>query len=253
MTRDQYSACSATTVPAVALAKGVVRVMFLAKWKWLAVMLTAALLATVGASARRTAEDTQHAETRSDLETLVELDEFLSGHPWSVKKHTFDVNGKPWDKVFAWLTELTGKPVVCSFKPAGSLQLARPSTRPYSIFQILDLINEGLLSKENTQQYLLIHRERSFALVPASEPIAMEMVDRIRIEDLEKRGNSEFVSTIITFKALVATDIEPCIKKLVGPLGTAISVDTPNALVLLDTVKNLKHLRDTIKKLEDNE
>jgi type II secretion system protein D len=174
-------------------------------------------------------------------------------NPWAVKKYKFTMDGKPWDKVFASLTELTGKVVVSSYKPSGSLTLVTPADGLYSIYDLIDLINEGLLSNENTQKYILINRDRSFTLVPASEKIDPVLVDRIPIEDLDKRGENELVSTVLTLKALVAEDIAVSVKKIMGPFGDVVAFAEANQLILLDTVKNLKRVRDTIKKLEADE
>jgi RNA polymerase sigma factor (sigma-70 family) len=267
---------SASTVPAMVLAKGVLQAMFMAKLKCVAaVVVTLAVLGTGstfglravfgGGSATRTLDDGPPTETpresppqekehsRSHLETLVEGADPLSDHPWAVKKYTFDMVGKPWDKVFTWLTEHTGKPVVTSYKPSGSLTL---STRPrgmYSIFEILDLINEGLAADEMTQKYILLNRERSFVLVPTSEKIDPTLPDRVGVEDLEKRGNREIVSVVMQLKSLAAEDVAPEVKKMLGPIGDVVPSQEANQLIVLDTVGNLKRIRDTIRRLELSE
>ncbi len=173
--------------------------------------------------------------------------------PWAEKKYKFDKNGQSWDKVLAWLTELTGKNVVSSWKPTGSLTLLTPMDAKFSIYEIIDLLNEGLLANEATQKYVLINRSRSFTLVPASEKIDPVWLEEVKPEDLERHGANEMVRTIIALKTLVAEDISPDLKKLLGPFGEVSSITSTNQLYLQDTAGNLIRLRDMILKLEKEE
>ncbi len=75
---------------------------------------------------------------------------------YSEKRFTLEFRDKPWKSVFEWLTDKTG--VVCSFgtiqPPTGSFSLVVPRDRKYSMAEIIDIINEGLLQ----HKYLLLRR-----------------------------------------------------------------------------------------------
>lgn len=77
----------------------------------------------------------------------------------------FRVKNKPWRDVLAWLTEQTGVPVACSFRPVGSFTFVGPPGARYTIPEVVGIIERGLMR----QGYLLIPRPRCFALGLADE------------------------------------------------------------------------------------
>jgi RNA polymerase sigma factor (sigma-70 family) len=264
------AAVTASTVPAAALARGVLQAMFIAKLKWAAAtVLAVAVLGTGGVFGIRAIAGgaSGHQATTSEgkaEDVRPEKDGLQKGNPridakpdsgkdpWAEKKYAFTMDGKPWGQVFEWLTDVTGKPVISIYKPSGTLSLRTKAGSKYSINEIIDLINEGLQANENTKKYILISRERSFTLVPAGEKIDGS-TERTRLEDLDKRSNNEIVSVVMDLKTLVAEDLAPSVKKMMGPFGDVVAVPEANQLIMLDTVKNLKRVRDTIRKLEDSE
>src|SRR5262249_55519299 len=85
------------------------------------------------------------------------------------KRVAFSMDGKPWGAVFEWLTEQPAKPFVPSFNPTGSFPFIGPAGRKYTIPEVIDIINEGLLANSATQKFYLINRGQSFTLIPADE------------------------------------------------------------------------------------
>ncbi|HEY2148338.1 MAG TPA: hypothetical protein VGH32_10400, partial [Pirellulales bacterium] len=62
------------------------------------------------------------------------------------KRIAFAMDGKPWDAVFKWLANETGKEVVANFKPTGTFTFIGPDKKTYTLPQVIDIINGGLLS-----------------------------------------------------------------------------------------------------------
>ena len=162
------------------------------------------------------------------------------------------MDGKPWQAVFTWLTDETGKPVITVYKPTGSLTFIGPANKEYTMPEVIDIINEGLLSNSQTQKYYLINRERSFTLIPADEKVDPILVPRIKVEDLVKHGDTELVSLVLALQSLVADDIAPQIKKMMGPFGEVVPMTHTgvNNLIMMDTVGNLKQIVEMIKLAE---
>src|SRR5262249_3657770 len=77
---------------------------------------------------------------------------------WADKKIAFSMDGKPWKQVFAWLTEETELPVTCNGFPQGSFTFIGPPKKTYTIPEIIDIINDALLSGSATQKYVLLLR-----------------------------------------------------------------------------------------------
>ncbi len=167
----------------------------------------------------------------------------------------FAFDGKAWRAVFEWLAETTGKPVVTNFYPTGTFTFIGPANKEYTIPQVIDILNEALLSNSQTNKYYLINRERSFTLVPADERIDMVLLPRIIPDEMSKHGDTELVSMVLPLKTLVADDVAPQIKKMMGPFGEAIPMTHTNVnnLILLDTVGNLKLIVKMIDDIDKNE
>ncbi len=165
----------------------------------------------------------------------------------------FSMDSKPWALVFAWLADKTDKPVIAPVKPTGSFSFISPTGRKYTIPEIIDIINEALLSNSATQKYYMIHRERSFVVVPADEKVDPALLPRITPDELSGRGRTELVSMTMQLKSLVADDFGPEAKKMLGPFGDVVVLSRPNQLVVQDTVGNLRRLIKTVDEIEKND
>jgi hypothetical protein len=74
---------------------------------------------------------------------------------------------KPWSRVFDWLSDQTGLPVITTFTPKGSLTFRGPKGARYSIPQILRVINRSLIGQGDG--CLLVRGKRAFCVWPAED------------------------------------------------------------------------------------
>ena len=49
--------------------------------------------------------------------------------------------------------------------PTGTFTFIGPEKKSYTLPEVIDIINDGLLSAEPTQKYYLIHGQRTFTVV----------------------------------------------------------------------------------------
>ena len=168
------------------------------------------------------------------------------------KTIAFSMSGKPWKEVFQWLTDQTGLPVVATTVPTDSFSFIAPARRTYTIPEVIDIINEGLLSNKN-QRTMLIRRPNNFVLVTAEDKIDPILLPRIPIDELEKHGNTEMVSTVLQLNSLIAEDLEAQVKKMLGPFGEVSSINSANQLVLQDTVGNIRRIQKTLQGAETSD
>ena len=112
------------------------------------------------------------------------------------KTYTVDFDNAEWTTVFKWLTEETKLIFISTVVPKGTLTLK--SDGQYTLSQLFDLLDEVLEQKN----WIIIRREHSFLIHPADEKIPPELLPQIKVEDLSKRGNREFVQVIIALKGL---------------------------------------------------
>jgi type II secretory pathway component GspD/PulD (secretin) len=223
----------------------------------------AQLTVTVGQAGQRRASSRQIVRLRTEVTVLPGQPTVLAVTPNGAlvvqiggrkpspqgKRFSFEMRNKPWKDVLTWLTEVTGKPVITTFKPTGSFTFVGPPKKTYSIPEIIDSLNEGLLNSM-TQKYCLIHRERSFTLVPADEKIDGSLLPRVSAEDLDKRGRTELVSVVLPLRSLPVEDLAPEIKKMLGPFGEVIALKKSNQLLLQDTAGNIRRIYQTIQGME---
>jgi hypothetical protein len=166
------------------------------------------------------------------------------------KATAFEFRQVPWARVFEWLSDRTGLPVLSAQKPTGTFTFVSPQPgKTYTVPEVVDILNEALLG----QHFLLVRRERSFTVVPADERIDPTLVPRVRPEELESRGRTELVSLVVTLKSSAAEDLAPEVKKLLGPFGDVLVLKTANRLVLQDTAGNLRRVYATLLELEQGD
>src|SRR5947207_1761779 len=72
--------------------------------------------------------------------------------------YAFSFEKKPWRSVFDWLVENSGKPVVGNHFPTSTFTFLSPKGKRYTMPEVIDIINEGLLSNSMTQKYYMINR-----------------------------------------------------------------------------------------------
>jgi type II secretory pathway component GspD/PulD (secretin) len=161
------------------------------------------------------------------------------------KRFTFQMQAAPWKKVFEWLTEQAGLPVVAEQVPTGSFTFVAPpvgkAARTFTLTEIIDLLNDALLVKK----YLLVRRPHSLQLVPADEPFDAALAPLIAPDAVSAHGQTEIVRMMLPLTGVEAKDILPAIKSLQGPFGEARPVGT--RLLVRDTVANLRQIINVVQ------
>ena len=109
----------------------------------------------------------------------------------SEKHVAFAMDGKPWDAVFKWLTDETGKVVFTTNKPTGTFSFVGPEKKTYTIPEVIDIINGGLLSNSQTQKYVLINGDNGFFVVPADEKIDPSFVPHLDGPEESRRARRD--------------------------------------------------------------
>jgi type II secretory pathway component GspD/PulD (secretin) len=166
------------------------------------------------------------------------------------KRFSFEMRDKPWGSVLEWLSDQSGLPYSGN-RPTGTFTFVAPNDKGkrYTLSEIIDILNDALVK----QQYLLVRGEWSLYLVPADEKVDSARVPRIQPQDLDQRGNTELVSTVLPLNSLPVKDVLADVKKMMGPYGEALALAPGNQLLLQDTAGNLKRIVRTIQEIQDKE
>jgi type II secretory pathway component GspD/PulD (secretin) len=164
--------------------------------------------------------------------------------------YEFIMRDKPWPAVFEWLTDQSGIPFSSPLVVRGTFNFISPKGKKYTLPEIIDHINDALLSQPPSSRYILVRREKNFTLLPADEKILPEQLPEIEISDLDKHGSTEMAIVVVQLKYQVAEEVAPEIRKVKGSFGEVLALK-PNTLILTDTVKNLKRLLKRLREMDD--
>jgi type II secretion system protein D len=178
--------------------------------------------------------------------------------PAGEKPISFEMRNKPWPDVLEWLADQSGLEVVSSQKPTGTVTFIAPrnKAKKYTIPQIIDILNEQLMA----QKMVLVRRTNSFTILSSAGPIDSALLPRVEVGDLANRGDTELVTLVLPLNALVAEEIVPEVKTMLGitgngPPGVAnvTPLERSNQLILQGTVAQLKRVIQNLKENEDDE
>jgi type II secretory pathway component GspD/PulD (secretin) len=169
------------------------------------------------------------------------------------KTYTVQMRNKPWAQVIEWFADITGMPFVGAEIPQGTFNFIGSSSKAYAVPEIVDIINEALLSRKDTQKYILLRRTRTFTLVPVDESSDLPLMPRLTVAELDTRGDTELASVIVPLKSVVAADAASAVKKLMSPFGKLTVIEPANQMVLQDTAGILKRICKTIEEIEQKE
>ena len=169
------------------------------------------------------------------------------------KKIAFEMRNATWNKVLEWVSEQTGKPYVGGIIPNGTFTFIPAKTgmisKKYAMPEIIDILNESL----QEQKLVLVQQRTSYTIWPADTKIDISLVPQVPIEDLRtKRGKTEIVSVILPLKTLNPLDISPEIKKIMGPFGEMVPLESSNQILLVDKVGILLRVLDLVSRIERN-
>ncbi|CAN5232711.1 hypothetical protein BH11PLA2_BH11PLA2_25870 [soil metagenome] len=163
------------------------------------------------------------------------------------KTVSFVFDEKPWKSVFDWFAKESGLVFYSTSNamPSGTCTIRTDPNRKYTMSQVVDLLNENM----SAQNYIMIRRSQTFTVIPADIKIPKELIHKIPLEDLAKKGDTEMVEVSFTLKSLLAEEIVPMLAKRKGPFGEVFPLGS-NQLVIQDTARNVRLI---IKDLEDLE
>src|SRR5262249_19390665 len=151
----------------------------------------------------------------------------------------------------AWLGEETKLPVIAPNIPRGSFTFISPKDRAYTIPEIIDILNEALLTEEGTNKYIIVRRERSLTLVAADEKVKADVLPEGTRDNMASHGDTEMAWMVLKLNSLVAEDFVKQLKPpVLGAFGDAAAVPDANKVYVLDTVRNLKRIIELVDEAE---
>jgi type II secretion system protein D len=167
---------------------------------------------------------------------------------------SFDMGNKPWASVMDWYAQESGLPFVSVVKPPGGTFNFTPprvngQSKKYTLGDVTDILNEALIDKG----FILLRREASFTLHPADEKISPAELKHVTEKELAGLGKKEVVQVTFRPNTLVAEDLVPEVKKILGPFGEVSALTAANQLIMQDQAGNLRRVIEMIRAIEEND
>lgn len=162
-------------------------------------------------------------------------------------KVRFSFRYQPWEDVLDWFAEQAGLSLVLDAPPKGTFNYT--DDREYTPAEAIDLLNSVLLTKG----YTLIRRNRMLMLINLEDGIPPNLVPTISLDDLDNRGEYELVTVLFQLEKLSAEELEPELKKMIGPQGSVVSLPKARQILVTETAGRLRAMRRMIQRSEDPE
>jgi type II secretory pathway component GspD/PulD (secretin) len=159
----------------------------------------------------------------------------------------FEFAKQPWDTLLETLAEVAGLSLQMEFKPDGTFSYINDPNK-YTIGEAIDVINMQLFTKG----YTLIHKGNYLKLWPLSQPIEPAWIPRVKPEELDDRGDSEFVSVIFPIESMSAAAAVKEIEGFKGEHGKVTALESANRVMVTDIVANIRLMRDMLNDIQSS-
>lgn len=126
--------------------------------------------------------------------------------------------------------------------PEGEVNLITRGS--YSISEAQNVLNMHLL----TRGFTLLERDEVLFLVKLDDSVNPTMVPRVTAEQLDERGNYEYVRVSLSLDWMLAEDAARELAPILSPYGKIVPLTATNRIEATDAVVNLRELRDLLKR-----
>ena len=164
----------------------------------------------------------------------------LKVRPGPDGKFQFSFTGQPWQGVLQWLADISQMNFDWQELPGDYLNLT--TQHAYSVSEARDLINSCLLDRG----YTLLRGEDKLSVVKL-DSLNPGVVPRVEPEDLDQRDPFEFVKVSFPLDSLLADKAVEELAPMKSKYGKLTALEDTNRIEALDTVLNLREIRDILK------
>ncbi len=164
--------------------------------------------------------------------------------PGEPKRLRFNFRYQPWADVLDWFAEQAGYSLILDSPPTGTFNYR--DERTYTPAEAIDLLNSVLLTKG----YTLVLRDRMLMLVNLADGVPASLVTQVPLEELDKRGSYELISTRFQLLNIDAEEARREVEKLLGPQGKIVVLPQAKQLMITETGGRLREIRDVLQRAE---
>ncbi len=144
------------------------------------------------------------------------------------RKLRFAFRYQRWDDVLEWFAERAGLSLVADRSVPGTFNYT--DTREFTVTESMDLLNSVLL----TRGFTLVRRGRMLMVVNVADGIPPDLVPRVTMEDLDERGDFEYVSVMFPLGRRDAEKVRTEIRPLLGAFGSAVVLPQTHQMLVTE-------------------
>jgi type II secretory pathway component GspD/PulD (secretin) len=156
------------------------------------------------------------------------------------QKLTFQFREMKWDDVLQWFAEQQDLTLVMDRTPPGVFTYS--DSRAYSPAEGIDLLNSVLM----TRNFTLVRREKMLVVMELSESLPLELIPRVKLEELVKRGRFELVSVIFPLGGRPVDNVLSEVKGYLSNYGRAVPLAQGTQVLVVETAGKMQTINELI-------
>ena len=156
------------------------------------------------------------------------------------RKLRFQFREMKWDDVLEWFADQQDLTLVMDRTPPGTFTYS--DARTYSPTEGIDLINSVLM----TRNFSLMRRNKMLVVVELSDSLPLELIPRVKLEELASRGRFELVSVAFPLGGRPIEAVLGEVKPFLSSYGRAIPLAQGSQLLVVENAGKMQTINELI-------
>ena len=156
------------------------------------------------------------------------------------RKLMFQFREMKWDDVLHWFAEQQDLTLVMDRTPPGTFTYS--DARTYSPNEGIDLLNSVLM----TRNFALMRRDKMLVVIELSDSLPLELIPRIKQEELPKRGRFELVSIVFPLGGRPIDAVLGEVKPYLSGFGRAVPLAQGSQLLVVENAGKMQTINELI-------
>jgi type II secretory pathway component GspD/PulD (secretin) len=156
------------------------------------------------------------------------------------QKLTFQFREMKWDDVLQWFAEQQDLTLVMDRTPPGVFTYS--DSRTYSPAEGIDLLNSVLM----TRNFTLVRREKMLVVMELSDSLPLELIPRVKSEELVKRGRFELVSVVFPLGGRPIDNVLNEVKPYLSNYGRVVPLAQGTQVLVVETAGKMQTINELI-------
>lgn len=181
-------------------------------------------------------------EKRADVSAIdKQIQETLTPEQWKAfqdappeQKLRFQFREQSWGDVLQWFARQDNLTLVMDRVPAGTFTYS--DNRSYTPTEGIDLLNSVLLTKNFT----LLRRDRMLTVLELTGEIPIELIPRVKLEELPARGRFELVSVLFPLGKRPVEAVVNEVQPYLSNYGRAVPLAQSRQLLVIETAGKMQ-------------